>query len=72
MGCKTNLRKESQLDGIARAKAEVKYKVRRPSMDIEVVRKLKAAGLGASELAEHLGIGRAGAYRARREEAHSI
>jgi len=60
----TNLRKERQLEGIAKAKAEGKYKGRRPSVDIEAVRKLRAEGLGATEIAERLGIGRASVYRA--------
>jgi len=60
----TNLRKERQLEGIAEAKAEGKYKGRRPSVDIEAVRKLRAEGLGATEIAERLGIGRASVYRA--------
>ena len=33
-------------------------------MDIEAVRKLRAEGLGATEIAERLGIGRASVYRA--------
>ena len=60
----TNLRKERQLEGIAKAKADGKYKGRRPSVDIEAVRKLRAEGLGATEIAERLGIGRASVYRA--------
>jgi DNA invertase Pin-like site-specific DNA recombinase len=59
----TNLRRERQLEGIAQAKAEGKYKGRRPSIDVKAVRKLKAEGLGASEIADRLDIARASVYR---------
>jgi DNA invertase Pin-like site-specific DNA recombinase len=59
----TNLRKERQLEGIAKAKAEGVYKGRKPSIDAEAVRALKAQGLGGSEIAKRLGIGRASVYR---------
>src|SRR2546429_5032814 len=55
----TNLRKERQLEGIAKAKAAGVYKGRRPSIDPNEVRRLKAEGLGASEIAKALKIGRA-------------
>lgn len=59
----TNLRRERQLEGIAKAKAEGVYKGRKPSIDPAVVAKLKAEGLGASEIAKRLKIGRASVYR---------
>jgi DNA invertase Pin-like site-specific DNA recombinase len=59
----TNLRKERQLEGIAKAKAEGVYKGRKPSIDADEVRRLKAEGLGGSEIAKKLGIGRASVYR---------
>ena len=59
----TNLRKERQLEGIAKAKAEGVYKGRRPTIDVTKVRALQAQGLGASAIAERLGIGRASVYR---------
>ena len=40
----TNLRKDCQLEGIARAKAGGLYKGRSASIDIEAVRKLKQEG----------------------------
>jgi hypothetical protein len=52
-----------QLEGIAKAKAEGKYEGRKPSVGIAEVRRLKAEGLGATEIAERLGIGRASVYR---------
>ena len=59
----TNLRKERQLEGIAKAKAKGVYKGRRPSIEAAEVRKLKAAGIGATAIAERLRIGRASVYR---------
>ncbi len=59
----TNLRKERQLEGIARAKAAGVYKGRKPIIDLAAVRGLKAAGVGPSEIAKRLGIGRASVYR---------
>ena len=50
-------------EGIARAKAEGVYKGRKPSVDREAVRKLRADGVGAKEIAERLNIGRASVYR---------
>jgi DNA invertase Pin-like site-specific DNA recombinase len=58
----TNLRKERQLEGIAKAKAAGVYK--KPSVDAEQVRALKQEGMGPSAIAETLGIGRASVYRA--------
>ena len=40
----TALRKERQLEGIAKAKAEGVYKGRKPSVDVAQVRALKSAG----------------------------
>ncbi len=59
----TNLRKERQAEGIAKAKANNVYKGRKPSIDAEQVKALKAEGLGASAIASQLGIGRASVYR---------
>jgi DNA invertase Pin-like site-specific DNA recombinase len=42
----TNLRKERQLDGIAKAKAEGIYTGRKASIDAKQVRTLKAEGAG--------------------------
>jgi DNA invertase Pin-like site-specific DNA recombinase len=60
----TNLRKERQLEGIAKAKEAGVYKGRPASIDAAQVRQLKAEGLGPSEIAKRLGIGRASVYRA--------
>jgi DNA invertase Pin-like site-specific DNA recombinase len=59
----TNLRRERQLEGIAKAKAAGVYRGRRPSIDQAQVEKLKPDGLGATEIAKRLKIGRASVYR---------
>lgn len=59
----TNLRKERQLEGIAKAKANGKYKGRPASIDSAKVHAMKEQGLGASKIAKVLGIGRASVYR---------
>jgi DNA invertase Pin-like site-specific DNA recombinase len=59
----TNLRRERQLEGIAKAKAAGVYKGRPASIDAAQVRELKAQGKGASEIAKALKIGRASVYR---------
>jgi DNA invertase Pin-like site-specific DNA recombinase len=59
----TNLRRERQLEGIAKAKSEGVYKGRKPSISREKVVSLTKEGLGATEIARRLGIGRASVYR---------
>jgi hypothetical protein len=56
----TNLRKERQMEGIAKAKAAGVYKGRPPSVDSVRVAALK----GASQIARKLNISRASVYRA--------
>ena len=59
----TNLRRERQMEGIAKAKAAGAYKGRRPSIDPLQVRKLHKDGVGPAEIARKLKIGRASVYR---------
>lgn len=59
----TNLRKERQAEGIAKAKAAGVYKGRKPEIDRAAILKLKGEGLGATAIAKRLGIGRASVYR---------
>jgi DNA invertase Pin-like site-specific DNA recombinase len=66
----TNLRKERQLEGIAKAKVNGAYKGRKPSVDVAHVRGLRAQGMGVTAIAEELGIGRTSAYRALEEVGH--
>lgn len=55
--------RKRQAEGIAQAKAKGVYRGRKASIDPAQVAKLKAEGLGATEIAERLGIGRASVYR---------
>jgi DNA invertase Pin-like site-specific DNA recombinase len=59
----TNLRRERQLEGIAQAKAEGRYKGRPPKIDAAQVRQLKADGMGATAIAKALSINRDSVYR---------
>jgi DNA invertase Pin-like site-specific DNA recombinase len=59
----TNLRRERQLEGIAKAKAAGIYKGRPASIDAARVRELKAGGMGPTQIAKALKIGRASVYR---------
>jgi len=59
----TNLRRERQMEGIAKAKAEGKYKGRKQSVDGGRVRELYESGMGATKIAKELRIGRASVYR---------
>lgn len=61
----TNLRRERQMEGIAKAKAAGVYKGRPPSIDASAIRTLMAEGVGPAEIARRLGIGRASVYRIR-------
>lgn len=59
-----DIRSERQRDGIEKAKAKGVYKGRPKSIDAAEVRRLNETGLGATEIANKLGIGRASVYRA--------
>jgi DNA invertase Pin-like site-specific DNA recombinase len=59
-----DIRKERQAEGIAKAKLEGRYKGRPTSINVEEVKTLRQRGLGASEIARELRIGRASVYRA--------
>jgi len=56
---------ERQREGIAKAKAAGKYRGRVPTAQRKAseIQRLKAAGLGATAIAEQLGVGRASVYR---------
>ena len=60
----TNLRKERQMEGIAKAKERGVYKGRKPTVDNEKIRELAKQGLQKTAIAKELGIGRATVYRA--------
>lgn len=59
----TAIRRERQLEGVAKAKANGVYKGRKPSIDADRIKQLVAAGKGATEIAKELNIGRASVYR---------
>ena len=60
----TNIRKERQAAGIARAKAEGKYKGRKPTVRPEDVNTLFGKGAKVADIAKQLGCSRQAAYRA--------
>ena len=59
----TNLRKERQLEGIAKAKAKGVYKGGKAKINIEDIKKLKEEGYGATKIAKELNIHRDSVYR---------
>lgn len=61
-----DLMKERQIEGIAKAKSEGRYKGRAPTVRrrADEIFALKAQGLGPAEIARKLGVGRASVYRA--------
>jgi DNA invertase Pin-like site-specific DNA recombinase len=60
----TNLRRERQAEGIARAKAAGRYKGRPPTVAASAVRELRSAGLPAELIGSQLGIAKSTVYRA--------
>src|SRR5215472_13597312 len=58
----TNLRKERQLEGIAKAKAAGVYKGRKRKVPIDEVKQLKEAGRSISEIAETFDVSRTAIY----------
>lgn len=59
----TNLRRERQLEGIAKAKREGVYTGRKATIDGDLVRKLHNEGVGAIAIAKQMQIARASVYR---------
>lgn len=59
----TNLRRERQIEGIAKAKAAGVYKGGKTRIAADEVRRLSGEGLGPSAIARQLRIGRASVYR---------
>lgn len=60
----TNLRRERQLEGIAKARAKGVYKGRKASIDPAQVKRLKnVEGLSPTEIAKRLGVARSSVYR---------
>jgi DNA invertase Pin-like site-specific DNA recombinase len=65
----TAIRRERQLEGIAKAKVAGVYQGRPPSIKPAKVRELQTQGMGPTEIARTLGIGRASVYRLLKETA---
>ena len=59
----TNLRRERQMEGIARAKERGVYKGRKPKLDVAEMRRLRDEGMRPSAIAEHLGVARSTVWR---------
>jgi len=59
----TNLRRERQAEGIAKAKARGVYKGRKPVIDASEVKRLKSLGYGVTRISKVMGIGRSSVYR---------
>jgi DNA invertase Pin-like site-specific DNA recombinase len=60
----TALRRERQMEGIAKAKAAGVYKGRKPSVPVDEIRSMRAAGANPTEISKRLGVGRTSVYRA--------
>ena len=59
----TNLRKERQMEGIAKAKEKGVYTGGKAKIDVEQIKKLKEEGMGATAIARQLKIDRTSVYR---------
>jgi DNA invertase Pin-like site-specific DNA recombinase len=57
------IRRDRQMEGIAKAKAAGRYRGRPKTIDAEEVRRLLATGARPTTVAKQLGIGRASVYR---------
>ena len=60
----TNLRRERQMEGIAKAKERGVYKGRKPSVDKTQIIELHKSGMGPTAITKELNVSRATVYRA--------
>jgi DNA invertase Pin-like site-specific DNA recombinase len=67
----TALRRERQMEGIAKAKEAGVYKGRKPSVNVAKVRELRDGGMKPSAIAKELGVGRTSVWRALEKESTS-
>ncbi|OWR16218.1 DNA-invertase hin [Brevundimonas diminuta] len=63
----TSLRRERQMEGIEKAKAEGRYKGRPKSVDAAAIRRLHSEGQKPAHIAKRLGIARSTVYAALKE-----
>lgn len=63
----TNLRRERQMQGIAKAKARGVYKGRKPNVDASEVRRLRDEGMRPTEIASAMKISRSTVWRVLKE-----
>lgn len=66
-----DIRRERQMEGIAKAKEAGVYRGRRPSIDVAAVRAALAAGESPTAVAKRLGYARSSVYRVSETEAPS-
>lgn len=59
-----DLRRERQMEGIAKAKARGAYRGRKPSVPVQEIRRLSGEGIGPADIARRLKVGRSSVYRA--------
>ena len=64
----TNLRKERQMEGIAKAKAKGVYKGGKKKIDVTRIKELKNEGFGATAIARELNIHRDSVHRLLKKE----
>jgi DNA invertase Pin-like site-specific DNA recombinase len=67
-GFETNLRRERQMEGIAKAKANGVYKVRRASIEAARIIALKEGGMAPAVIARELKVARPSVCRVLRKE----
>lgn len=58
----TNLRRERQMEGIAKAKAEGRYRGRPRTVDAATIRRLHGEGIKPAHIAKRLGVARSTVY----------
>jgi DNA invertase Pin-like site-specific DNA recombinase len=64
----TNLRRERQMEGIAKAKSEGRYKGRPETVDKPTIRQLHAEGMKPAHIAKRVGVARSTVYEALKDE----
>jgi DNA invertase Pin-like site-specific DNA recombinase len=67
-----DIRRERQMEGIAKAKAAGVYRGRKPNIDPQEVRKALQAGESPTALAKRLGVARSSVYRVAAEGAREV